>query len=233
MSKKNSKRNKKSKWKNGLKAGCLALGMATAWGAEARGEMSGLAYAEIVAAPTQTLTDAYVFYNNNVTQGWMWSLGEFPANDITTLYQCVGNLNAFAEINGERPSYVVVGLSQVGGVESVVLSFPNADALQMQWDDLFGPNGGSYYTYEESYVINALHNPGSGALEQFLNDISYDPCRTQYNHEATLVGFTNGAPASSGTVLVNIVPEPASWILLIGAAGSLLFWRRDLLPWKK
>jgi len=226
---KNSK--KRRKWKSGLKAGCLALGLATAWGGEARGDV----ILQVTANLTKSLTDAFIYFNNNVTSGYMESLGTLSAGQtITKTYTHWGTLDNFTQKNGARSSYVMVGLYDDQGSPGVAVSFPNADPISgpVQWADIFGPSGVSYYHYTEAEVIGYVNQASAGTdytpLRYFLNDISYNAGETEYGNESTIVCFSN--PTSGGVMTVDVlpVPEPAAWMLFVGLSGAVLLWRRDL-----
>jgi hypothetical protein len=225
--KKNSKRQKKqTKWKAGLKAGCLALGMATAWGGEARGDV----ILSVSATPTTRIYDAFVYYGVGVHSIVnIQSLGILEAGTTTNLsYPLPG------EVNDYWSSYVLIGLYDAGGSEGMVISFPNDDPImaQQEWADVF-PRGYSPGYYTESLLIDEVHQAVAGNAQTLGWDLYYLSgfCGKEMGQQSTLLRFSEAS--DGGFATVSIVPEPAAWILLIGAAGSLLFWRRDLLTTRK
>jgi hypothetical protein len=236
--KKNAKRQKKQgKWKAGLKAGCLALGMATAWGGEARGDVTF----EIAAMPNVSITEAFIYYGMNSSGGAVLSLGDLQAGVLTKRYQTFGyDIDEFTHGYGELHPYVVVGLYNNGGNEGVAITFPNDNAItnNLSWSDIFeSPSTPEYYRYTEAEVIDRIHTASTLSIWPLENVLDYygayanKPCATLYNQQSVLTCFSDAT--FGGFVTVSVVPEPAAWILLIGAAGSLLFWRRDLLTMNK
>jgi hypothetical protein len=240
--KSSKRRQKQGKLKAGLKAGWLALGMATAWGGEARGEVIG----HVSVTPTTTIHNAFLYYTNNVTTGDMKSLGTMPAGQTTQLSQTgflVEEVQGYQAQNGHRPTYMMVGLYDGDTGPGVVVSFPNADPVtsHKQWADIFLARPNPFEDYSEAAVIGYLQSaaPGNddyGHLWNFLFDFGTStytyyghPCATEYAQQAVLVGFSEASNLGSAMVDVTAVPEPAAWVLLVGAAGAVLFWRRDLL----
>ncbi|MBN2023600.1 MAG: hypothetical protein JW809_12515 [Pirellulales bacterium] len=241
MSKNKKKSRKRRSWRSGLKAGCVALGMATAWGGQADAGVMSL----VSITPEVDLTHAFVYYGNNVTSGMIKSLGDLPGGQTTTVSQTgfiVDFPQHYDETNGHRPTYAVIALYDEGGSPGVAISFPNDDPIAMNrsWDDIFRY---SYYPgagYDEEEVVNSLlqsenEDPSGGPLDWFLcfamsdSTATGDHCATEYGQQATLICFSNATFGGTVTVDVVPIPEPAAWVLVIGMAGALLWWRRDLL----
>jgi hypothetical protein len=238
MRKKNVKKQKKQrKWKSGLKAGCLALGMATAWGGEARSDV----ILQVSATPATTLTNAFVYYGNNASTAYLRSLGTLPGGQTTTLVDVIptntepswwGDPDAYAS----GASYVIIGMYDEGGSPGVAISFPNDAPITTpkQWAEVFESSWNHGYDYSEAEIIGYLQAADYAELDRFLynyGDVKRTrnghPCATEYGNQATLVNFSD--PTFGGVVTVTLVPEPAAWVLLVTTAGTLLFWRRDLL----
>jgi hypothetical protein len=233
------KNSRKRKWKSGVKAGCLALGMATAWGGEASGDL--IAYASIT--PEQTLTDAYVFFENNVTGGAILSLGTLPSGKTTYLefeevpYE--GYTIAYQPVGGRRQPYVVIGLYDEGGAPGVAISFPDQTPINegTSWDEIFNsyPSEYDYANYTEAEVIDILQTAAGTSswidlwwfFTRYGSDYS-SPCATEFGHEATLVCFSDATYGGVVTFDVVTVPEPAAWVLFVGLSVTVLLWRRDL-----
>jgi hypothetical protein len=235
-------RKKPSRWKHGIKAGCLALGMATAWGGEARSDM----ITHVSVAPTTDIRNAFIYYGNNLTTGTTKSLGFLPGGATTTFSQTnllVDEESGYVVRDGHRPTYMMIGL--YGPVDSpgVAVSFPNVDpvTLQKRWSDYFESSPHHWNDYPESQIIGYLQtaepwNDSFMALNDFLFSFGcslYDyfghVCATEYARTATLVGFSAATDLGSAVADVTPAPEPAAWVLIVGAAGVFLFWRRDLL----
>ena len=214
---KQKKEKKKKKWKSKLQAGCLALGLATAWGAEARGE----AILQVSATPAQTLTNAFVYYYANGSCNGLESLGTLPTGQTSVLSRTL----PFDPDNYSNCGYVLIGLHDDGTSAGVTVSFPNDDILVLhsQWEEVFG--------FAEVDAIDALYQAGSGDVITLYYLLYYNTnfVQTPRGNEGTLVSFSN--PTFGGVVTVDIlpVPEPAAWVLLISLAGTVLLWRRDLI----
>jgi hypothetical protein len=224
------RKKKKGKWQQigrGLKTGCLALGMATAWGGEARSDV----ICEVSVRPTVALTDAWVFYGVNCTSGAMESLGALPANQTTVRTQ---SLTGYTPDNvwqdGRLLPYMLVGLYDDGGTPGVVVSFASGSAMPDSWTQVFGSSPHSYYNYTEEEVIQGVHAASTdpyGTLFWFMCDYGSGyskPCATEYNQPSMLVGFSD--PFDAGTATVRVVPEPSTFVLVLGAAGVFLLRRR-------
>ncbi|MBN2023599.1 MAG: hypothetical protein JW809_12510 [Pirellulales bacterium] len=224
MSKSQKKRLRRRIWRRGLEAGCVALGMATAWGGQARGEALLLAK----AAPETALSDVFVYYTANNSFCGLESLGDIPAGETSLLYRSIIR----EKEDYARGGFVVVGLYQEGAEEGVAISFANDDVLtsHTQWADLFESSPASHYNHTEAEVIDCLHQAAAGNTDPLWDVLYYGlsfPTWSPYGHEATLVCFSD--PTFGGTATVQVIPEPAAWVLVIGMAGALLWWRRDLL----
>jgi hypothetical protein len=232
MRKTKNKKNRPSKWKSRLKAGCLALGMATAWGGEARSEV----FLQVTANPTQTLTNAFVFYTGNNSINELASLGTITGGKETVLFCPIDRDMTDVEFG----SCVLVGLYNDGTDLGVSISFPDDSVLHAQalWPQVFECAPVSHYRHTEQEYIDALNQATGGNLDPLYNCLYYRgsspyPSFTRNGNEATLANFSDPATAptngGSVTMVMTTVPEPSSMVLLIGAAGALLFWRRDLV----
>jgi hypothetical protein len=227
------KKNAKTRrhWKSKLKTGCLALGMATAWGAPAQGDVISL----VSVTPATTINKAYLYYGNNISTADIMSLGTLPGGQTTTFshtdFYWEDYPNAYTEENGHYPWYTLIGLYGDPNHPGVAISFPNDNpiTLPLSWPQIFETTQHDYWNYTEAEVIDLVNrgSPG-GFLYTYGDDYIFDhpPCGTEYGHEGTIVCFSD--PTFGGVITVDIVPEPAAWALLIGLAGSALLWRRDL-----
>jgi hypothetical protein len=231
--KKNKSKNKNRKWKSGLKAGCLALGLATAWGGEAKAET----LFEVSITPSTTLNNAYLYYGSNTSGNLMTSLGTLLAGETKTIIQTHwANPEDFVSPEGySQPAYALIGLYGDTSNPGIAISFPNDDLIQQHktWADVFETTGVPAWDDSKEEVLYDFER-AIGGFDGYLSTfISYKGgrdstlCGTDYGQTGTIVCFSEAT--YGGTITVNMVPEPASWVLLIGAAGSLLFWRRDLL----
>jgi hypothetical protein len=229
-----AKKQRKKNWKSGLQAGCLALGMATAWGGETRGDVISL----VSITPTTTISKAFLYYGNNISTADIMSLGTLSAGQTTTFshteFYWEDYANAYTEVNGHRPLYVLIGLYGDENNPGVAISFPSADPVTIpkQWSQIFETTKKDYWDYSEAEVIDCVNQGTVGDFLYVYGDNHYGlfdppPCGTEYGHEGKIVCFSN--PTLGGVVTVDVVPEPAAWVLLVTASSALLFWRRDLL----
>ena len=228
-----------------LKAACLSLGMATAWGGEA--EAAPLQF-KVTANPTRTISNAYVYFSNNATTGFFRSLGTLPANETSMqvftfnfgdLDPIVDYLPRPGAFNGDPdPGFVIMGVYEQDDLqEGVALSSQSTAPIDdgSTWDDLFNePSDPSYAQFEEAEIVDSLNNGDQfsplstgfeGAFLYFsVSDIPNPLLRTPYGQQATLIAFSTAVDV--GTAIVEIVPEPASWGLVVSAAGAVLLVRR-------
>lgn len=235
------KRQRRRKRLRRLKAACLSIGLATAWGGEA--EADSIRF-RVTANPSTTITNAYVYFSNNATTGLFRSIGTLPANETTERIVSFnfGGSNVIDEYrprpgagNGDpNPGYVILGTyDQVDLEQGVVLSSMSSAPIDNNstWGDLFSkPTDPSYSQFEESEIIDSLINgnefaPTSTGFEgAFLyfsaSDIPDPLLRTPYGLQSYLIGFS--AAQSAGTAIVEIIPEPATLGLVVFAAGTLI-----------
>jgi hypothetical protein len=232
--KKNPK--KQHHWKSKIKAGCLALGMATAWGGEARGDIVSIGSVN----PTIQLHNAFLYYGNNISTADMMSLGTLPVGETNfshTDFYWEDLPDAYSQIDGHRPGYVLIGLygeTQPG----VAISFPNGTS--QSWSQIFESSSAyAWQRYPESTVAGYLQNALTSeddyyqllSFLRYYGDFKYKingcPCATEYGHTGTIVCFSDPLPA--GEIDVDIVPEPATWVFLIGLAGGAVIysWNRN------
>jgi hypothetical protein len=237
MGKKSAK--SRQRWKRGIQAGCLALGMATAWG----GEASGSVYLNVSLDAEQTITNAYIYYGVGYSSTRLQSLGTINAGASTLSIELPDN-------TVYRNYYVLVGLYDDEGTTGVAISFSSDDPIEASasWDDIFTSTNG-YIGFSESEFVDLIYAQGgwsghylaSERLASFLafyGDASWGssntPCATLFGETATLVCFSNASYGGSVTIDLDseplqsaTVPEPATSILFVGLIGSMLFWRRD------
>ena len=234
-----------------LKTAGLALGLATAWGAETRAD----ARLQLELTPQQTLTNAMVMYGNNVSTPFSVLLGTVPGGVTSTFFH---NLRA-SEIlqcdwvcdpasylpGGNKPSfYAVIGLYEGVDGTGVAVSFPNDDPIvsMATWESIFQSPSAPVADYRFakptifSDLLAAATHPMfpefvvtqhvERMLEIYGEPDAYmgGPIATQYRSKAVLVNFSDAS--FGGMAFARLVPEPASWILLLSSAGVAFGGRR-------
>jgi hypothetical protein len=239
---------KRKRHKRPLKAACLSLTLATAWGYEAAAEVTF----KLTIAPEQTLTNAVVFYGNNRTSGALRSLGTIPGGQTSTIFHTLspgprGSTPATEPeyydpaLGSASPYFVIIGLHQGEAGHSAIVSFPNDDPVQLMesWEEIFeSPAISATYHVTEQALIDDLvdghplpQNPdvyvadGARRFSEWYGGIpgvANGRLSTPFGQSATLVHFSDAS--FGGIAIVDLIPEPATWFLLVSAAGAA-FWR--------
>jgi hypothetical protein len=225
MSKKGKRSNSKKqrKWKMGLKAGCLALGMATAWGGEARSDV----IMHVESNVNRTIYDAYVCYGiGQNSTAKVQSLGTLTSGFIDQKYTLPGEVSDYTGYYDGN--FVFTGLFDDQGREGAAVSFPDTGVIDAHSDWVFG----TYYT--EPVLIDNIHKRSTGDTSEWLGwnliEMRYArECGTPFGQTAHVACFSQATDGGAVKISIEAVPEPAAWVLLVGAAGAMLFWRRDLL----
>ena len=222
-----------------LKAACLAIGLASAWGGEA--EAADLTL-RLEVEPVVTLTDAVVFYFNGVTSGDWRFLGTLPEGVTSTFTHTLVPKGPFQPqdfLDTEsslKPGYIVTGLYDDGGQPGVSVSFPDTGPIvaMQTWDEAFAPIDPFDGLFSEADIVSILSV--GGVPNDFLNDFArtFDASQGQWfrylsapvNTQATLVQFSDAT--FGGTTTLTAVPEPSSFVLIcLASLGFLLIHRRD------
>ena len=209
-----------------LKKACLAAGLATAWGGEAHADLTF----EASITPTQTITNAWMFYHQNVTSPlWGLSLGTLPANQ-TSQFLHPNQLTNFPDSIWTSPTattgYIIIGLYNEGGAPGVVVSMPNGNAISLAqtWEQYFARPSSDYRT--EAQIVADLQQGNVptdflAAYGDYFDASSGNRLRelsTQLGKGATLVGFSTAT--FLGTAHVAL-PEPATLTLIVCTFGVL------------
>jgi hypothetical protein len=211
-----------------LRTAGLVLGLATAWGGEAQADVT----LRLELTPEQTLTNAYVLYNNNVSTGLFRFLGTVPGGQTTVFHHPLLDGEVLSDWQSQPESYVSFPgngaaysiIAVYGAATGVTVSFPNDDVVTQgkTWDELFNPT--PPFEYAEADIITDFQTnaPAYEALS-LLGDHTRCPpystlLNTAYGSHATLVNFSDAT--FGGTAFARVVPEPASWILVVSAAGA-------------
>jgi hypothetical protein len=198
---------------------CLALGMATAWTPDAAATTLQLS-----VTPTETLNHAYVsYYTRNSSGQYVFSLGTLPGGQTTLFTHDFPSLPA-SEFDPSPPhtaywhpaGYAVFGLYGSGASTGVALSFPDDSPIVQgaTWDTLIKPINGR----TEQDVIDGLTGVVGLSLEAFVNGL-INVIKVPYGSQATLVNFSE---ATFGGTALAVVPEPATFALLVMGVGIIV-----------
>ncbi len=214
-----------------FKAACLSLGLATAWGGEVQADLT----LQVSVTPTRTLSNAFIYYGNNLSTGRFLPLGTLSENETSVFthlfseqdsrHEFMDDIEKILPKNDKVPGYFIAGLYDEDGTPGMTLSFPNTSVIDsgLSWNDVF-PS----FT-EQGIVDNVLAGAGSfSTLSGFVSeygDNSYleddGPLPTPYGQQSYLASFSAASP--SGTAIVTVVPEPSGMALIATGAGALLF----------
>jgi hypothetical protein len=229
-----------------LRTAGLALGLVTAWGSESLAD----ARLKLELTPEQTLTNALVMYGNNVSTAFSVLLGTVPGGVTTTYFhdmrdsEIVGcdwvcDPESYLPGGNKASFYAVIGLYEGAEGTGVTVSFPNDDSIvnMETWESTFQhPSAPSFYRFEKPTIISDLLAAAphpmfpkhvitehvEEMLEAYGEPDAYlgGPIATDYGTNAVLVNFSEAA--FGGTAFAELVPEPASWMLLVSAAGMAI-----------
>jgi hypothetical protein len=207
-----------------LQAACMAACLATAWGGADQASADVTFTGTIT--PNQTVTNAHIYYGNNVSTAAMRPLGTLPANQTTSFTHTLvaapdvaawtTDPNAYVGDRFLPSGYVILGLVGPQAEPSVLVSMPDDGAITggKTWPQLF--EVGFPLDFPEAEVIADLAStPASYSINQsYFLDVRWFPywsrdiTGTDYGQPATLVSFSTAGFA--GTSRVELVPEPAS-----------------------
>ncbi len=199
----------------GFLATCASLGLATAWAAPAAATT-----VRLEVTPTLSLREAWVgYYHLNDSSVNQRFLGDVPAGQ-TSVY-----LHDFPQVPPEAFSssrgYLLVGLYGEPGSESVMLSYINDSPITNgeTWDSFILPISDD----EKQKVIDGLSGTWPFSVGAFFNGVSGE-LGQDFGNQVTLVHYSL---AGFGGTAIATVPEPATWVLVVGAAGILPLVRRN------
>lgn len=214
-----------------LRAACLSLGLATAWGGSASADVTVL----LTVTPSVTLTDAVVVFGNNVSTESYFPIGDLPAGQTTTLrHTLTGEFEDAPEklavdVDAPFTGYYLAAGYERDDAQGVVLAFRDDAVVTAghEWADLFlvQDSYSSYHNVIESEMLAALANG------QVLDNLSSyarsgdgpswntnaNLLNTPYGETSVLVGFSTAT--ALGSMTVSIVPEPAAFAIVACALG--------------
>lgn len=213
-----------------LKSACLAAGLSAAWAGNAEGAMF-----RVSVTPNQTISNARIYYHNGVTTSNFIHLGLLPAN-VTSVFEHTVTIGGFDDsywfdTSFRNPGYVIIGLNDDEG-HGVTVSFPNDDVVvnSLTWEETFDtpdPFDPDARVYTEEEVIATLENDlnPTGFVDSYEDFYAPEAGRrlpylvTYFGEESTLVSFSTAG--FGGTAIVEEVPEPSTFVLVVTSAGVL------------
>lgn len=230
-------------------AGCVALGLATAWGGEAEADITF----KVEVTPAHDLLDAFVYFGNNATAPTLRSLGPLeggkPHESTHTLTPAElehspARFETLFSDGGKLPlGFAVAGLYQRDEDFGITVSMPDRLLLDEggSWEDfasappLLGFDD-SEEQVADQYLGVSMEQPDywsmvipyiyHGYTESYNNSRSVpeeyrdERYLTLYGKEATLISFRDTRFA--GTAIVTIVPEPQSVFYVVAFACMAL-----------
>lgn len=193
---------------NSLAAACLGVGLATAWGPSALGDVQTAVWAN--SRTNGAISHATVISGGLgsgaagggggiVYRGLSVPAGQSGLSNLTILYRSEVATPAFGN------SWAMVGISEGSGSMHLVVSAPGLTYLGMAFEQAF-PG------FNEAQLIDSLLAGGS-AGETFLRT-NFALLLQGHGQEAHCISFSNGTDFGTLTIGVNQVPTPASAVLM-------------------
>ncbi len=195
-------------------AACASLSLATAWA-----ESAAATTIRLEVTPTVPLHEAWVgYYHLNDSSVNARFLGDIAAGQTSVFNHEFLNVPPEAFSNGL--GYVLVGLYGESGSEGVMLSYVDDTPITNgeTWESFVQPIDDD----EKQQVIDGLLGISPWSVAAFLNGISGEHAQ-DYGKSVTLINYSQ---AELGGTAIATIPEPATWVLVVGAAGVLPLVRR-------
>lgn len=220
---------RKSRSKRGRKkflGACLSATLATAWAGTADSKDI-----HVTILPTVTMHSAWlVFHYSNASPDFLY-LGTLSGNETNAFnYYNIPDTQFDPSNSGIPTGYEFIGAHVGEDPTGLAVGFPSDSPIQQgqSFSDAFPPVPGITFN-EADLLVSITHNHyGDYLFDEFLS-IYLSQLSTPYGVQGTIVNFTGAS--FGGTIDVDVVPEPASWILLVSAAGMstvLARGRREL-----
>ena len=197
---------------------CLSATLATAWAGSAEAKDIHLSI-----TPTETISAGQVLFQvvNSSALG-VFYLGTIPGGQ-TSVFDYLGYSDEI--FNSTSLGFLFIGVH--GPEDNLGLSIGvNSNSTIQNGESFaaaFPPVNG--YSITEANLVNAvtLGYYGEYIYLPFLNQYA-DSVTIPYGAPGTIVNFTDAS--FGGTINVDVVPEPASWVLLVSAAGIITLLAR-------
>jgi hypothetical protein len=206
-----------------LKAACLAVGLATAWGSPSNaGPSQSTDQIQLTIDPSNNLSHVFFFYATNSTGG--------NANTLTSLPNLTAGLSTtetFSATPAGFPGnparfYGVIGLYDETN-KLLAISLNNtaaADAIGKDFETEFA-GGNPHFT--ESDLANALLSNDTFTISEFFWIFESEGSDIPLGSSGQLIDFSTGSVGGSLTA----VPEPSPILLVsFGTLGILILQRK-------
>ena len=218
-----------------LRAACLTVGLATAWGAAPDSQAATL---RVEVTPSQSIENAAVFFNWNSSGNppGFYRLGSIGAGETATAQLTIDDAVFETSPSPYLEPYTDFGytvVASLNGGAGPVVSLPDAEAIvdSAEWADLF-PTADESGVVDDlsSYAVNPtqiwrLPDLHRLVLEHARSLPGRDFAVTPYGVESVLTGFSTAT--HYGTAIVYFVPEPAAWVILVMAGSATALGRRE------
>ena len=210
-----------------LKAACLAVGLATAWGSTAdAGVVVNTDEIQLTIAPSNSLTHVYFLFGTNGST--LYNVTVVPAPDL------VGGTSTTETFSVDLPTfddaYAVVGLyDETNKLLTIGLNTAAAQYYvgNTNFDGTFG-NAAEFGFYSEDTIATALLSNDTATIVNAFQ--SEDGFPIPLGDSGTLVNFSNASDGGSVSAEV-IVPEPSSIQLLCSGMLAILAFHRKWRDW--
>jgi hypothetical protein len=202
----------------GLKAACLAVGLATAWGSPASAQIDEI---QLTITPSNNLTHVYFFYGPGTTSLW-------PVTAVDPL----PNLQA------DETTVVDLSVTQVSGAACYVLGLYNETnnlvsiGVDSNWaQNVIGQTNfnAEFVPFTEDQIATALLSNDIATLDNFVTAPSFYGY-IRIGSSGRMVDYS--IASDGGSVLTELIPEPSP-MLLVTLGALIILWldpsRRYLL----
>jgi len=198
-----------------LRAACLAVGLATAWGMQADAQVSQI---QLTITPSNNLSHVYFLYGTGVTSLVITTIQALPnlvGGASTTLTLSVNTTTEF-------PSYAVIGLYDETN-KLLTLGLPTYEATNVvgkkDFNTEFSPDT------EDAVAASLLSNDTTAVMNFFHGPPYFYFLDIGIGETGELVNFSSGTDGGSVTAVVA-VPEPSPVLLVsLGTLGVLILRR--------
>ncbi|HUJ72676.1 MAG TPA: hypothetical protein VLZ30_10545 [Verrucomicrobiae bacterium] len=186
--------------RTGLKAACLAVGLATAWGVRANAQSNEI---QLTISSSNNLTHVTFFYGENRTSLHVNGILSLPDVRAGT----VAKDTFFLPSDGSSDFTLLATYDEPNKL--VAFAFPSGFAPTIMgrgdFDTQFAP-------FTEAGVATALMSNDTAALTTFVLFNDFDPMYFDTGGDlGTLIDFSGGI--DGGSVFAEIIPEPSPLVL--------------------